>query len=103
MCGFVPLGVARTTSYPASTRAVAGTTVSLRYWPVAPVPPPCTSILVALEQTTSTVFFDIIPPALLYPMITIAPQLRPAARWAGRRTIQHWRRLAGAVGLKGST
>src|SRR5262245_9663332 len=79
---------------------MAGTTVSLRYWPVAPVPPPCTSILVALEPTTSTVFFDINPPTLLYPTITIAPRLRPAARWAGRRTIQYSRRLVGAVGLK---
>src|SRR5262245_20930560 len=82
---------------------MAGTSVSLRYWPVAPVPPPCTSILVALEPTTSTVPFDIIPPLLLYPTITVAPQLRPAARWAGRRTIQHSRRLVGAVGLKRST
>src|SRR5262245_36478481 len=49
---------------------MAGTTVSLRYWPVAPVPPPCTSILVALEPTTSTVPFDINPPALFYSMTT---------------------------------
>src|SRR5215468_11106123 len=49
---------------------MAGTTVSLRYWPVAPVPPPCTSILVALEPTTSTVPFDINPPALFYRMAT---------------------------------
>src|SRR5262249_30641134 len=79
---------------------MAGTTVSLRYWPVAPVPPPCTSILVAFEPTTSTVPFDMIPPSLLCPTITIAPQLRPAAWWAGRRTIQHSRRLAGAVVLR---
>src|SRR5262249_31761074 len=49
---------------------MTGTTSSLRYWPVAAVPPPCTSNLVALEPTTSTVLFDINPPALFYWMAT---------------------------------
>src|SRR5262245_12602765 len=44
---------------------MAGTTVSLRYWPVAPVPPPRTSILVALEPITSTFPLLITPPVLL--------------------------------------
>src|SRR5215471_13231430 len=52
---------------------MAGTTVSLRYWPVSPVPQPCTSILVPLEPMTSTVPFDINPPALFYLM---APRSR---------------------------
>src|SRR5262249_2448161 len=45
---------------------MAGTTVSLRYCPVAPVPPPWTSILVALEPTTSTLPFSINPPAQFF-------------------------------------
>src|SRR5215472_3716437 len=43
---------------------MAGTTVSLRYWPVAPVPPPRTSILVALEPITSTFPLLITPPVV---------------------------------------
>src|SRR5262245_30611547 len=44
---------------------MAGTTVSFRYWPVAPVPPPLTSILVALEPITSTFPLPITPPVLV--------------------------------------
>jgi hypothetical protein len=39
---------------------MAGTTVSLRYWPVAPQPPPWTSIRVVLEPTTRTLPFAMI-------------------------------------------
>src|SRR5262245_5527995 len=43
---------------------MAGTTVSFRYWPVAPVPPPRTSILLALEPITSTFLLLITPPVV---------------------------------------
>ena len=55
MCGLVPPGVASTTVYPASIRAIAGTTISLRYCPIAAESPPWSSIRVAFEPTTSTV------------------------------------------------
>src|SRR5262245_64848568 len=44
---------------------MAGTTVSFRYWPVAPVPPPRTSILLALEPITSTFLLLMTPPVLV--------------------------------------
>ena len=65
MYGFDPLGVASRTSWPASTSASMGTTVSLRYWPVGPVPPPCISMRVALEPITSTLPLLIRPPGFV--------------------------------------
>src|SRR5262245_28213085 len=56
---------------------MAGTTVSLRYWPVAPVPPPRTSILVALEPITSTFPLLITPPVVVR---YIPPRLEPWTR-----------------------
>src|SRR5215475_11481761 len=52
---------------------MAGTTVSFRYWPVAPVPPPRTSILVALEPITSTFPLLITPPMLVVTCLLGSP------------------------------